>query len=180
LNISDKGFSVYMSELMPLISDSLQSGQTVRIKVRGNSMYPFLLDTRDSVTFAPLIGRPVRRGDIILFRRTNGSYIMHRVYSVDKNGVMQFIGDAQYTLEHNIKREQAVAFVPSVVRNGREISCDKGAWRRAMTLFMLMRIKCPGLARLIYNICCYGNRFLKELGSALRFIKRKLNKEKKS
>lgn len=177
MNISDRGFSVYMSELMPLIRDSLDNGQTVRIRVRGNSMYPFLLDTRDSVTFAPLNDRPVRRGDIILFRRTNGSYVMHRVYSVDGNGVMQFIGDAQYTLEHDINREQAVAYVHSVMRNGKEISCDKGAWRKAMTTFMLMRVKNPRLARLIYLLCCYGNKFFKEPSSALRWIKRKLHKE---
>ncbi len=156
MSIDENGFSVYMDELMPLILESLGNGQTVLMKVRGNSMFPFLLDARDTVFFAPLDGHTPQRGDIFLFQRANGGCVMHRVYSVDSDGVMDFLGDAQYVLEKGIRPGQLVAYVPKVIRKGKTVLCNKGAWRRAMTFYMLLKIKCPKFARLIYRLCYHA------------------------
>lgn len=76
---------------------------------------------------------------------------MHRVYAVDGDGVMTLLGDAQQTLEPGIYPEQLRAFVPRVVRNGREISCERGLWHTLMTAYQL-RIRFPRTARLAMRL----------------------------
>lgn len=142
-----KQLSLPLKEIYPLIAEVLEEGGEVYITVRGNSMSPFLYDGRDRAVFAPLGKRKIRRGDIVFYQRTGGQYVMHRVYQVDEDGTMTMAGDAQWTLEPGIRPDQLRAFVPRVVRKEKEISCEKGFWHRAMTLYLL-RMRFPRLARL--------------------------------
>ena len=67
----------YVSALRELVA----SGQTVSVRIAGNSMAPFLVDTRDSICFrAP--DRPFRRGDMVFYQRETGQYVMHRIARV--------------------------------------------------------------------------------------------------
>lgn len=141
-----KQLSLPLEELYPLIEESLGAGGEVYMTVRGNSMSPFLYDQRDQAVFAPLGDRRIRRGDIVFYQRKGGQFVMHRVYAVGADGVMTMLGDAQWTLEPGIRPEQLRAFVPRVVRKGREVSCEKGLLHRLMTLYLL-RIRFPRLAR---------------------------------
>jgi phage repressor protein C with HTH and peptisase S24 domain len=45
----------------------------------GSSMEPFLKGGRDRVTLVPPGARPVRRGDVVLFQRDCGAFVLHRV-----------------------------------------------------------------------------------------------------
>ena len=40
---------VDISEMMPIIGEALKNGKQVKFKVRGQSMYPTLIEQRDSV-----------------------------------------------------------------------------------------------------------------------------------
>lgn len=142
-----KQLSLPLKDMYPLIAEALDHGAEVYITVRGNSMSPFVYDGRDQAIFAPLGERRIRRGDIVFYQRIGGQFVMHRVYSVDASGVMTMLGDAQWTLEPGIRPEQLRAFVPRVVRKGREVSCEKGFLHRLMTLYLL-RIRYPRLTRL--------------------------------
>lgn len=142
-----KQLSLPLKDLYPIIEESINTGSEVYITVRGNSMSPFLYDGRDQAVFAPLNGRTIRRGDIVFYQRDNGQFVMHRVYRVDESGVMTIVGDAQWTLEPGVRPDQLRAFVPRVVRKGREVSCEKGFLHRLMKAYLL-RIRFPRLARL--------------------------------
>ena len=146
-----KSISLSLKDLYPLIRQSLENGQEVYITIRGNSMSPFLYDGRDQAVFAPLPNRPIRKGDIIFYQRKNGQFVMHRVYQAEKNGVMTLLGDAQWTLEKGIEQSQLRAFVPRVIRKGKEISCEKGFYHRLMILWQF-RIRFPLLARICLKI----------------------------
>lgn len=161
--------SLSLKDLYPLIAETLDAGGEVYITVRGNSMSPFLYDGRDQAVFAPLPARKIRKGDIVFYQRQNGQYVMHRVYAVDEHGVMTLLGDAQWTLEPGIRPEQLRAFVPRVVRKGREISCERGLWHRLMTAYQL-RIRHPGAARLAMRLLrlplAVRRRLLRLMGNA--------------
>ena len=146
-----RALSLSLKDLYPLIEETLRGGGEVYITVRGNSMSPFLYDGRDQAVFAPLGGRKIRKGDIVFYQRAGGQYVMHRVYAVDGDGVMTLLGDAQQTLEPGIYPEQLRAFVPRVVRNGRESSCERGLWHTLMTAYQL-RIRFPRTARLAMRL----------------------------
>ncbi len=142
-----KQISLPLKDIYPIIAESIQSGGEVYLTVRGNSMSPFLADGRDQAVFASADQRAIRRGDIVFYQRNGGQYVMHRVYKVGKDGAMTMLGDAQWTLEAGIRPDQIRAFVPRVVRKGKEISCEKGIWHAVMKMYLL-RIRFPRMAKM--------------------------------
>lgn len=146
-----KQLSLSLQDIVPLMEQAFLSGSEVHLTIRGNSMSPFLYDGRDIAVFAPLNGRKIRKGDIIFYQRTSGQYVMHRVYTVDATGVMTLLGDAQWTLEPGIRPDQVRAYVPRVIRKGKEINCQKGFYRTLMTLWQL-RVRFPRLARICQRL----------------------------
>lgn len=155
--------SLPLSALYPLIKEALEAGGEVYIGIRGNSMLPFLYDGRDQAVFARLGDRRIRRGDILFYQRANGQFVMHRVYSIAQDGSINMVGDAQWTVEKGILPEQLRAFVPRVVRKGKEISCMSGFVHWLMTAYLL-RIRFPRLFRMIFRIL----RFWAGIGHRLR------------
>lgn len=97
----------------------LESGEVEALPliISGNSMSPFLVHGRDTVYLSRLT-RPVRRGDVLLYRRQNGDYILHRVCRVE-NGSYTMAGDAQMVLEPGIKAEQVIAIMTGATRKGK-------------------------------------------------------------
>ena len=116
----------YLTDLCELIGQ----GHEVSIPVVGSSMTPFLGDGRDRV-FARAPSRPVRRGDIVLYRRRNGDFILHRVYRVHGRGdaaAFDLVGDAQDRIERNIQRDQIFAVVTRARRKGKLIEPGGVYW----------------------------------------------------
>lgn len=76
----------------------LQEGQSrVPVPVTGNSMRPFLR-TGDTV-FLDAVREPVRVGDILLFQRDGGQYVLHRVTACKADGSFLLLGDNQMVPE---------------------------------------------------------------------------------
>lgn len=94
------------------------------LTVTGNSMSPFLIHGRDTVYLSRLT-RPPRRGDILLYRRSTGGYVLHRVYAVKKDG-LTMVGDAQTALEPGIQERQVLAVVTAVLR--KDIKLEPGSF----------------------------------------------------
>ena len=113
--------SVPMSALTPLLEEILQSGGSVEMTVTGRSMEPMLHDRVSRVRLrAP---RELKRGDLPLYRRTDGHYVLHRVTDAGTESVT-CCGDAQWVLEPNIARSRIVAVTEAFDRKG-------GRWVRA-------------------------------------------------
>ena len=105
-----------MEQLRPLLDEQLEYGEAL-LPVTGNSMWPMLSGGRDLVRLARL-ERPVRPGDVALYRRSDGSYILHRVIRV-KGGCV-CCGDNQWERE-TVSKERMLAYVTAF--------CRKGRWR---------------------------------------------------
>ena len=95
--------------------------------ISGSSMTPFLVHGRDTVYLSRL-ERPVRRGDMLLYLRDNGRYILHRVWKVEPDGTFTIVGDAQTELERGIREDQIIAIVTAAVRKGRRIGPGDFWW----------------------------------------------------
>ena len=92
------------------ICDLLKQGETnVPIPVVGGSMVPFLIN--GDTAYLDLPRSPIKVGDILLYTRASGMYILHRVYRVNPDGSLIMVGDAQTELEHLPSREQVHARV---------------------------------------------------------------------
>ena len=111
-------------EYLNAVSALIAEGREVTLPVRGGSMNPFLVDNRDCVLLVPAPER-LRRGDIVLFRRASGQYVLHRIVAVrrsrsgDPEPVYFMRGDAQEVTEGPVARAQVRALAARVMRQGR-------------------------------------------------------------
>ena len=98
------------------LCEIIQTTDMVPLLISGNSMAPFLVHLRDTVYLSAL-SRPLRRGDLVLYRRDNGAYVLHRVARLEKEGYCM-VGDAQTELEHGVRLDQICAIAVAADRKG--------------------------------------------------------------
>ena len=109
--------------LLPLIEEVLAHGGEFELHPRGQSMLPTIKEGRDRVMLSPA-APPYARGDLLLYRRKNGVFVLHRVVKVEKDGTLTMRGDNQFALERGIKESQVIASVKRYFRAGREVRTD--------------------------------------------------------
>ena len=93
--------------------------QALPLVISGSSMSPFLIHGRDTVYLSRLT-RPARRGDMLLYRRDSGGYVLHRVWKAGPEG-FTMVGDAQQVLEPGIREDQIIAIVTAADRKGKRM-----------------------------------------------------------
>lgn len=125
-----------MAELSPLIEEIIKSGGAAEITVTGSSMSPMLKDRKSNVRLSS--AREIKNGDIPLYRRENGSYILHRIVG-EENGTYTCCGDAQWRLEKGISKDQIIAMVTHFNRSNKWIPCTSAWYRCYWKLWVLIR-----------------------------------------
>lgn len=121
-----QGKRVPMAALIEVISLQLETAGKANLTVTGYSMLPMLKQFRDSVQLEPITGK-LQAGDIALYRRDNGNYILHRVIRLTPEGYL-FCGDNQYDLEP-VRQDQLEARVCGFSRKGKQHQLDAPAYR---------------------------------------------------
>ena len=106
---------ILLEEYRHLLED--ENITALPLVISGNSMSPFLVHGRDTVYLSRL-DRPAKRGDVLLYKRESGAYILHRVYKVEKDSYTM-VGDAQTQLEQGIRQDQIIAIMTSALRKGK-------------------------------------------------------------
>lgn len=109
--------TVETAALMEDVRELLQTVEQLPLRVSGNSMAPFLVHGRDTV-YLSRVARPLKVGDVVLYQRESGAYILHRICRRE-GPCYVLVGDAQTALEHGIREEQIFALVVRVVRKGK-------------------------------------------------------------
>ena len=103
---------------LDMVCDLLRNGQRhVAVPVAGNSMVPFLHD--GDTVYLDVPDSPIKRGDIVLYTRCNGRYILHRVQKVLPDDGFLIVGDAQQELEYLPSRDMIHARVSSALVRGK-------------------------------------------------------------
>ena len=124
-----------INDLMPLIEESIRFGQKVKMQVSGISMTPLLHDVRDAV----VLEKPdkLKKYDIVLHRRENGQYILHRIIK-KKGDVLTIAGDFETEKEYPVYENQVIAKVTSFRRNGKEYKVTDFIIRLYSRLWLLI------------------------------------------
>lgn len=112
--------------LMEQLLSVLDEAESVPLVISGNSMSPFLVHGRDTV-FLSRVSAPLKRGDMILYRRDSGAYVLHRICSVEQDRYA-LVGDAQTLIEHGIRNDQVLAIVTAVRRKGKLLQRGSFWW----------------------------------------------------
>lgn len=137
---------VAFDELMPIIEDSFCQGLTVTLPITGNSMRPLFSHKRDSVVLSACDPRSLKRGDVPLYRRDNGQYVLHRVVRVEKD-TYTLTGDAQWELEVDLPKENVLAVMTGFIRKGKAVDCRCFGYRVYVTVWMCLRPLRPLIVR---------------------------------
>ncbi len=114
--MSENKVKVSLNLLAPIIENKISSGSTVEITVTGESMFPLFHSERDKVILAPIT--KLKRKKICFYKRENGSYVLHRIIKIKKDGIY-CVGDNQVIIEGPLKPEQFIAEVQSFTRKGK-------------------------------------------------------------
>ena len=97
-------------EYLNTICQLLREGkQDLPVPVTGNSMCPFL-HPGDIVYLNRYT--ELEKGDIVLFTRPDGSFVLHRIYQIKKDGSYLILGDNQM-LPEPVPAERIHAIVTS-------------------------------------------------------------------
>ena len=113
-------------QLIPQLLEMLEVTEPVPLVISGSSMTPFLVHGRDTV-YLSKEKEPLKRGDMVLYRRDSGSYILHRICRVEQ-GAYTMVGDAQTRLEPGIRPDQILAKVTAVRRKGKLLRQGSFLW----------------------------------------------------
>lgn len=119
--------SVAFDSMMEVISEKLSVGGDVLISASGDSMYPLFRHQKDQVRLSR-VERTLKKYDMILYRRDNGQYVLHRIVGVGEEGFI-LRGDAQTVNEYPIRENQIIAKVSGFARKGKEHTCDEMSYR---------------------------------------------------
>lgn len=128
--------AIPITELSPMVESLVNEGILVEFRVTGSSMRPMLSNIKDTVILAKLT-RPLKRGDIAFYKRSNDTYILHRVIKVNGE-VFDAIGDHQTEIEHNVPTKNVIAVVESFTRNGKAYKTTNIGYKLYSVLWMLL------------------------------------------
>lgn len=94
----------------------------------GTSMQPLLKHHENPVVLLP-VSAGLKRLDVILYKRANGQYVLHRIVKVTKKGYV-CCGDNQTRLEKYITDDMVIARMAGFYKGGEYIDADSGEVRR--------------------------------------------------
>lgn len=118
---------VQIEDIVPIIEEQLNSGGKVSFTPRGTSMLPLFRDNMDTVILAtPKF--PLKKYQIVFYRRNNGKYILHRIVKVQK-GSYTMRGDNQVFNEYGILKNNIIAVVVGFKRDGKDYTTANNLYR---------------------------------------------------
>lgn len=124
----------------------------------GPSMQPLLRMHRDAaVLVAPVF--PLRKYDVILYRRKNGRYVLHRIIAVKKDGYV-LCGDAQWRKEYPITDDMVIGVMQGYFKDEVYHPCTSFSYRAYSVL------RCA--ARPIRALCFYVKSYAKAAVQKMR------------
>ena len=125
--------SVSLEDMMAIVEEVIREGKSVKLSPRGKSMLPLIRQKRDSVLLVP-ISDEIKKYDIVLYKRENGAYVLHRVVKCDSTYTM--LGDNQFYAERGIERGQMIAVVKEIYRGQRRVSVDSFLYKTYSHLWL--------------------------------------------
>lgn len=96
-----------------------ENGEYVTVP-NGTSMYPMLRHRRDSVHLVRYDNKGLKKYDLPVYKRHDGTQVMHRCIGKNEDGYIM-CGDNQWVRETRIKDEQIIAVVKGFYRDEKYI-----------------------------------------------------------
>jgi hypothetical protein len=118
---------VELNDLWPVIDEVISSGGEFQLTPYGISMLPLIRPGQDSVILVS--PRDLKKTDIVLYKRCDGSFVLHRIMLIQKDNYIM-CGDNQNYPERDIKKEQILALVKDIYRDGEKINTETDEYKK--------------------------------------------------
>ena len=141
--------SVSLKDIEPVLEDVLESGGSVCFMPNGQSMMPLIREGMDSVVIGP-INKKLEKYDAILYKRTNGQFVLHRIVGVKRNSYV-LCGDNQYIYEYGVTDDMIIGLMTALKRDGITITPDNSKYRAYLKRLYAKRVVKRG-AYFIYRV----------------------------
>lgn len=132
-----------LAEAVGVIGEAVESGGRFAFYPRGTSMLPTIRPERDMVSLVKV--QILRAGDIILYKRKNGQFVLHRIVKISASGELTLCGDNQRAFEKNVAREDVLFLAESYERNGKTVKRGSllyaAHWKYARVRGLAMAVK---------------------------------------
>lgn len=112
----------------------------------GTSMLPLIKEGTDTVKLVKIY-RPLKKYDVILYKRIDGHYVLHRIVKVHRN-TFDMIGDNQWSIEKDIQPQQIVALLEGIYHNEKYISVEALSYK----FYVRRRILFRWIHRILYRL----------------------------
>ncbi len=97
------------------------------VNITGTSMLPLLKENRNTVLLIKP-NRPIRKKDVLLYKRLDGTFVLHRLLKI-KNNSYVMCGDHQWQLEYNVQKNQIIGVMEGYYRKEKYISIASKMYR---------------------------------------------------
>jgi len=138
-----------LDELSPVMVECMEAGSEVVLIVTGNSMRPFLASRRDQVVLKKCDVSTLQIGDVPLYRRANGQFVLHRIVGLGAS-TYTMCGDAQTEKEYGVPSNRILAVAVGFHRKGKYVPCTSFWYKVYVRVWMAVRPLRPVLLRTMY------------------------------
>lgn len=111
------------------IEQCLQELGYAVVPITGTSMWPLLKEGISQIQLIPLDEKPLKKGDMVLYRREDDTLVFHRIVKAPEKGKILVCGDHQWKQVESIRESQILGVAQGFYKRGRYID-DTVTWYR--------------------------------------------------
>ena len=99
------------------------------VPIEGTSMLPLLKEGKTLVEVESRNTKQFKKGDVVLYRKNDGTLVLHRIVKAGSDNIFTVLGDHQYNNAEQVNSEQILAVMTGFITNGRHID-ENTLWYR--------------------------------------------------
>ena len=97
--------------------------------ITGTSMLPLLKEGRDLVELEPCSQERLKKGDVVLYKKNDGTLVLHRIIKTENGEFFTVLGDHQFNNDEWVNKNQIIAVACGFFIKGRYVN-EKTRWYR--------------------------------------------------
>ena len=97
--------------------------------IAGTSMMPLLKEGRDRVELEPCSQERLKKGDVVLYKKNDGTLVLHRIIKTENREFFTVLGDHQFKNAERVNKHQIIAVACGFFIKGRYVT-EKTRWYR--------------------------------------------------
>ena len=92
------------------------------VPITGTSMLPLLKEGRDRVELEPCSQERLKKGDVVLYKKNDGTLVLHRIIKTENREFFTVLGDHQFKNAERVNKNQIIAVACGFFIKGRYVT----------------------------------------------------------